>query len=65
VPDRIAYNEDLPSTKPDSSMLAVLTSSDGGQSWSRLQTAARGSKGQNRPLETVDVIGFQGQLAIA
>jgi hypothetical protein len=47
--------------KPDSSMLAVLTSSDGGQSWSRLQTTARGSKGQNRPLETVDVTGFQGQ----
>ena len=46
--------------KADSSMLAVLKSEDGGQTWRPLQTKARGSKGQNRPLETVEVTGFQG-----
>lgn len=41
-------------------MLAVLKSTDGGQTWSRLQTTARGSKGQNRLLENDAVTGLQG-----
>jgi len=48
------------SAAADSSMLAVLKSTDGGQTWSRLQTTARGSKGKNLPLETVEVTGLQG-----